>query len=71
MTRSWNATSRLDLRRALLLHPFGPPTFAAALAVAVLPPEDLERIRPQLKRWLAPLAVVWLAVWLIRLRRPA
>ena len=71
LTRSWNAAARLDLRRAHRLHPLGPATLVAAVAVVLAPSDFVERRLLGSPRLLVPLAIGWLAVWLVRLRRPA
>jgi hypothetical protein len=69
MTRSWNALARGHVRDSLRFNPLGPATFAAALAVALLPEETLEDPRLRSPKIVGPAIAGWLAVWLIRLRR--
>jgi hypothetical protein len=69
MTRSWNALSRGRVRDSLRFNPLGPITFAAALAVALLPEEKLNHPALRSPKLIAPAAAAWLAVWLVRFAR--
>ena len=69
LTRSWNATTRLQMRRAFEIHPFGPPTFIVAALVAIAPPGVLSRRELRSPRFLGAIGAAWIATWLLRLRR--
>jgi len=69
MTRSWNALSRGRVRDSLGFNPLGPATFAAALAVALLPEEKLNDPRLRSPKLALPAIAIWVGVWLVRLRR--
>jgi hypothetical protein len=57
------------VRDSLRFNPLGPVTFAAALAVALLPEEKLNDPRLRSPKLVGPAVLAWLAVWLVRLRR--
>jgi len=69
MTRSWNALARGHVRDSVGFNPLGPLTFAAALAVALLPEERLNDPRLRSPKLVVPAIAVWVGVWLLRLRR--
>lgn len=71
LTRSWNAAARLDMRRAHRLHPLGTATLVGAGIYAMAPDLVLDQPRLRSPRVVGALVVGWLAVWLVRLRRPA
>jgi hypothetical protein len=69
LTRSWNATTRLQMRRAFAIHPFGPPTLAVAALFALAPPGALARPELRSQRFLAAVGAAWIATWFVRLVR--
>jgi hypothetical protein len=73
LTRSWALTAHGRLRGAVDRHPFGPPTYAAALLVVLHGPRAIPM--PQLtagqQRTLTGLAALWLTWALMRMARDA
>jgi hypothetical protein len=69
MTRSWNAASRFQLRRAFRFHPLGPPTLAVAAWVAFT--DSGRAASPSFRRpaLAGPALAAWLSIWVIRLLR--
>ena len=69
MTRSWNAVAHGDLRGGLRWHPFGPATFGAAVLVAAVGPQALDRPAFRSTPSVLALGAAWIVVWLVRLAR--
>lgn len=68
ITRSWSATLRGELVRALSFHPLGPLTLPLAVAFA-LGFVNEQTVRTVWERWprlIALLVLTWVAVWLVR-----
>ena len=69
LTRSWQAATRLDIRRSIAFHPLGMPTIALAGVVGFGDGRMARRLAAPLPA--TALGIGWIAVWLIRLRRAA
>ncbi len=69
LTRSWSATAHGRLRTALAHHPFGPPTFFAAVLIALQGPTLIDRAVLRDPRIATALGSLWLVTWLSRLWR--
>ena len=55
------------LRDGFGFHPLGPPAFAVAAALSLVPTRWLERLPPYPPSLLPAFAISWVAVWLARL----
>ena len=67
LTRSWTAVAHGRLRDGFGFHPLGPPAFAVAAALSLVPTRWLERLPPYPPSLLPAFAISWVAVWLARL----
>lgn len=68
ITRSWSATLRGRVWRALSYHPLGPVTLplAVAFALGLVNERTLRTAWERRPRLIALLVSTWIAVWLIR-----
>jgi Protein of unknown function (DUF2752) len=69
MTRSWSAASRLRFRESVGYHPLGPMTLLGAGVIALTDDEDRSRWARDHRAAVGTAIGIWLAVWLVRLRR--
>jgi hypothetical protein len=67
LTRSWNALAHGNVSDAVRFHPLGPLTFVGALAVAVAPPEAVDRALARYPGAVAAFGFAWMAVWIGRI----
>lgn len=73
LTRSWALTAHGRMRAAVDRHPFGPPTFAAALLIVLQGPRAMPTAQLPYghQRALTGLATSWLMWALLRMARDA